>query len=55
MQGEKQGVGRKTGCSHCNYIQGTVSLPFEIGENKKGAIRIIDDKRIESLKIVELS
>jgi adenine-specific DNA-methyltransferase len=32
--------------------RGTVSLPFEAGESKKAAIKIIDDRGIESLKII---
>ena len=34
--------------------RGTVSLPFEAGENKKVAIKIIDDRGIESLKIIDI-
>jgi adenine-specific DNA-methyltransferase len=34
--------------------RGTVSLPFEPGENKRVAVKIIDDRGIESLKIVDL-
>jgi adenine-specific DNA-methyltransferase len=34
--------------------RGTVSLPFEPGENKRAAVKIIDDRGIESLKIMEL-
>jgi adenine-specific DNA-methyltransferase len=34
--------------------RGTVSLPFEPGENKRIAVKIIDDRGIESLKIMEL-
>jgi adenine-specific DNA-methyltransferase len=34
--------------------RGTVSLPFESGENKRIAVKIVDDRGIESLKIVEL-
>ncbi len=33
---------------------GTVSLPFKPGENKKIAVKIIDDRGIESLKIIPL-
>ena len=33
--------------------RGTTSLPFEAGENKRIAVKIIDDRGIESLKIVE--
>ena len=32
----------------------TVSLPFEPGENRRVAVKIIDDRGIESLKIVDL-
>ncbi len=34
--------------------RGTVSLPFEPGDNKRVAVKIIDDRGIESLKIMEL-
>jgi len=34
---------------------GTVSLPFKLGENRKIAVKIIDDRGIESLKIIPLS
>ena len=34
--------------------RGTVSLPFEAGEFKRAAIKIVDDRGIESLKIVEI-
>jgi len=34
--------------------QGTVSLPFELGSNKQVAIIIVDDRGIESLKILRL-
>ena len=32
--------------------RGTVSLPFESGANKKIAVKIVDDRGIESLKIM---
>jgi len=35
-------------------FHGTVSLPFEAGENKRIAVKIVDDQGIESLKIVTL-
>jgi adenine-specific DNA-methyltransferase len=35
-------------------FHGTVSLPFEAGENKRIAVKIVDDRGIESLKIVAL-
>jgi adenine-specific DNA-methyltransferase len=34
--------------------RGTVSLPFEPGEHKRIAVKIIDDRGIESLKVLEL-
>lgn len=34
--------------------RGTVSLPFESGEHRRIAVKIIDDRGIESLKIVEI-
>ena len=34
--------------------RGTVSLPFEPGEFKRAAVKIVDDRGIESLKIVEI-
>ena len=33
---------------------GTVSLPFPAGENRKIAVKIVDDRGIESLKVVPL-
>lgn len=35
-------------------FHGTVSLPFEPGDNRKVAVKIVDDRGIESLKIVSL-
>ena len=35
--------------------RGTVSLPFESGENKRIAVKIVDDRGIESLKIMEVA
>ena len=32
----------------------TVSLPFEAGENRRIAVKIVDDRGIESLKIMSL-
>ncbi|MCL6566745.1 MAG: site-specific DNA-methyltransferase [Acidobacteriia bacterium] len=34
--------------------RGTVSLPFEPGPNKRVAVKVIDDRGIESLKVVDL-
>jgi adenine-specific DNA-methyltransferase len=35
-------------------FHGTVSLPFEAGENRKVAVKIVDDRGIESLKVISL-
>lgn len=35
--------------------RGTVSLPFEPGEHGRVAVKIVDDRGIESLKIIETS
>jgi len=32
--------------------RGTVSLPFEAGAHKRVAVKIVDDRGIESLKII---
>jgi adenine-specific DNA-methyltransferase len=34
--------------------RGTVSLPFEPGEHKRIAVKIVDDRGIESLKVMEV-
>ena len=34
--------------------RGTVSLPFSAGEHKRIAVKIVDDRGIESLKVMEL-
>jgi len=34
--------------------RGTVSLPFEAGEHRRIAVKIVDDRGIESLKVIEL-
>ena len=35
--------------------RGTISLPFEAGEHKRAAVKIVDDRGIESLRIAELA
>jgi len=35
-------------------LHGTVSLPFEAGSNRKIAVKIVDDRGIESLKVMAL-
>ena len=34
--------------------RGIISLPFEVGDNRRVAVKIIDDRGIESLKIIEV-
>jgi adenine-specific DNA-methyltransferase len=34
--------------------RGTLSLPFEVGKHRRIAVKIVDDRGIESLKIMEL-
>ena len=34
--------------------RGTISLPFAPGDHKRVAIKVIDDRGIESLKVVQL-
>ena len=40
--------------SRITAYRGTMSLPFAPGEHRRAAIKIVDDRGIESLKIVEL-
>ena len=35
-------------------FSGTTSLPFEAGDFKKIAVKIVDDRGIESLKVLDL-
>lgn len=35
-------------------FHGTISLPFEAGDNRKVAVKIVDDRGIESLKVILL-
>lgn len=37
-----------------SQFHGTVSLPFEAGDNRKVEVKIVDERGIESLKIVLL-
>jgi adenine-specific DNA-methyltransferase len=34
--------------------KGTISLPFESGKYSRVAVKIVDDRGIESLKVIEL-
>ncbi|PRD69392.1 site-specific DNA-methyltransferase [Malikia spinosa] len=40
--------------SRLHQFHGTVSLPFDAGDNRKIAVKIVDDRGIESLKVVAL-
>ena len=40
--------------SRMEAYRGAVSLPFEAGEHGRAAVKIVDDRGIESLKIVEV-
>jgi len=40
--------------SRLDTFHGTVSLPFEAGDNRKIAVKIVDDRGIESLKVIPL-
>ncbi len=35
--------------------RGTLSLPFELGKHSRVAVKIVDDRGIESLKVMEIS
>ena len=35
--------------------KGTLSLPFELGEHRRIAVKIVDDRGIESLKIIDMT
>jgi adenine-specific DNA-methyltransferase len=36
------------------FFNGTVSLPFAKGDNSKIAVKIVDDRGIESLRVISL-
>ena len=40
--------------SMLDKLHGTVSLPFEAGPNRRVAVKIVDDRGIESLKVIAL-
>jgi adenine-specific DNA-methyltransferase len=61
MAGEKDGWNRlkKTIRAELDedlleQFHGTISLPFEAGANYKAAVKIVDDRGIESFKIIPL-
>ncbi len=41
--------------SRLDQFHGTVSLPFDAGDNRKIAVKIVDDRGIESLKVMTLN
>jgi len=61
MTGEKEGWARLAKNLRAEIdeelieaYRGTLSLPFEEGVNKRIAVKIVDDRGIESLKIIDL-
>jgi len=61
MAGEKEGWSRlarnlkaEIDEKLIEVYRGSVSLPFELGDNRRVAVKIIDDRGIESLKIIEV-
>ncbi|MFO8241527.1 MAG: hypothetical protein R6T90_11110 [Dissulfuribacterales bacterium] len=61
MAGEKDGWSRlarnlksKIDEEKIEAFKGTISLPFEKGDNAKIAVKIIDDRGIESLRVISL-
>ena len=61
MAGDKDGWGKlkktiraELDEAKLEQFRGTVSLPFEAGDNLKVAVKIVDDRGIESLKIIPL-
>jgi len=61
MSGEKEGWSRLARSLKAEIdeelieaYRGTVSLPFEVGANRRVAVKIIDDRGIESMKIIEV-
>jgi adenine-specific DNA-methyltransferase len=62
MAGEKEGWSKlaknlkaEIDESLIEAYRGTVSLPFELGKHSRMAVKIVDDRGIESLKIIEVS
>lgn len=45
---------RKVGMTFLKAYRGTILLPFEAGRNRRIAVKIVDDRGIESLKIGEV-
>jgi adenine-specific DNA-methyltransferase len=61
MSGEKDGWARlaknlkaEIDPELIQQYHGTVSLPFVAGERRRAAVKIVDDRGIESLKLIDL-
>ncbi|OQX09134.1 MAG: site-specific DNA-methyltransferase [Desulfobulbaceae bacterium A2] len=61
MAGEKEGwatlaknLKAEIDPERIEFFNGTVSLPFERGDNSKIAVKIVDDRGIESLRVISL-
>ena len=56
LSGEKDGWSRlaRSLKAEIEAYRGTVSLPFEPGQHRRVAVKIVDDRGIESLKIAPL-
>jgi adenine-specific DNA-methyltransferase len=61
MAGEKEGWSRlarnlkaEVDEDLIEAYRGTVSLPFQMGDNRRVAVKIVDDRGIESLKLIEV-
>jgi len=62
MAGEKEGWARlaknlkaEIDEEQIEAYRGTVSLPFAPGEHKRITVKIVDDRGIESLKVMEVA
>lgn len=51
----KKNIRAELDASRLDKFHGTVSLPFEAGDNRKIAVKIVDDRGIESLKVMSLN
>lgn len=51
----KKGIKAELNEELIDEFHGTVSLPFQAGDNRRAAVKIVDDRGIESLKIIELA
>ena len=49
-----KGIRAERDDSKLKAYQGKVSLPFEAGQNRRAAVKIVDDRGIESLRVLAL-